>query len=90
MTAKSSLGCACASANSAGLIFGSAPWDFAPAGDVCIAVTMTATRQNPAQRAPTHPRLLTRLPRRGISPRFTPSGDIQRVFERDFKSWDAD
>ena len=89
MTAKSSLGCACASANSAGLIFGSAPWDFAPAGDVCIAVTMTATRQNPAQRAPTHPRLLTRSPDAASLPRSAPSGDSKRVYARDFKMCDA-
>ena len=90
MTAKSSVGCACASVSNAGLIFVSAPWVFAPAGVVCIAVTMTATRQNPAQRVPTHPRLLTRLPRRGFPPRFTPSGDSKRVCELNFNSRDTD
>ena len=85
MTAKSFLGLDCASASSVGLILAE-PWSFAPAGVACIAVTMTATRQNPAQRTPTHPRLLTRLPRRGVPPRFTPLGDSKRVCARDFNS----
>ena len=89
MTANSSFGLDCASANRGPLILASL-WVFAPAGVACVAATMTATRQNPAQRMPTHPRLLTRLPRRGVPPRFTPLGDSKRVYARDFNRCDAD
>ena len=85
MTAKLSIGLDWASASKEALILASA-WVFAPAGVACVAVTMTAARHNPAQRMPTHPRLLTRLPRRGVPPRFTPLGDSKRVLERDFNS----
>src|SRR5438445_447855 len=62
-------------------------WVFAPAGNACVAVTMTAARQIPAHRAPTHPRLLTRLPRRGFpaasSPRWVIASAFARATSRD-------
>src|SRR5438309_11303418 len=48
---------------------------------------MTAARQIPAHRAPTHPRLLTRLPRRGFpaasSPRWVIASAFARATSRD-------
>jgi len=38
----------------------------------------------PAQRMPTHPRLLTQSPDAASLPRSTPSGDSKLIYARDF------